>query len=114
MPSLANEFIAQLIVERSRVEIFLLHGICLRGVIDGHDKDAIFLRNSTRAKNTQMILKHAISVIQIEGASTKKQGGKQGYRPAQPQPARDPSESIFETASMEQDDNQEFGGNRNR
>ena len=104
MPSLADEYIAQLIDERSRVEVFLLHGICLRGVIDGHDKDAITLRSSNRAKDKQLVFKHGISAIQRE----------LGRRSARLRPAPNPDKPRLEDASVEQDGNHEFGNNRNR
>lgn len=77
----SDEFVARLIANRSRVEIFLLHGVCLRGVIVSHDDAAVFLGNSSRSKASQMVYKHSISTIMLERPKEARKNSSNQHKP---------------------------------
>jgi len=57
--SLQDPFLDALQKDQVQVSVFLVNGIKLHGVIDGHDDHVIMLKNTI----TQMIFKHAVSTV---------------------------------------------------
>ena len=54
-----EEFLKELSESREPVNIFLISGIRLHGIIGGHDQHTVLLESAT----PQIIYKHAISTI---------------------------------------------------
>ena len=57
-----NAFIQKLIVDRTKVDVFLKNGIKLSGCIVANDSDAIFIEKD-EGKKEMMVYKDAISTI---------------------------------------------------
>ena len=57
---LEDSFISDLISSKKSVSVYLKNGICLKGILTGADKYALFLDNGF----VQMIYKHRVSTIE--------------------------------------------------
>ena len=64
MPQNQKELLTQAVEDEKEVQIYLINGMKLEGIIDSFDRFVVVMIDSDRNKN--MIYKHAISTIILD------------------------------------------------
>ena len=64
MPQNQKELLTQAVEDEKEVQIYLINGMKLEGIIDSFDRFVVVMIDSDRNKN--MIYKHAISTIVLD------------------------------------------------
>ena len=61
-----QEFIQKIVDDKKHVNVFLINGVKLQGLIEGHDNYTIVV-SGNKGNSAQLVFKHAISTIQLNG-----------------------------------------------